>query len=103
MKVAQIYLRVRFKNTACEYRIVLLDSESSNVRCNCNDFDGVVFGHIDAVFISREDAMVAEDDSEYLPTARIAMQDKIAVPDTWRASWRRDFRWRGLSRAGERR
>ena len=71
----------------------------ASVHCDCTGFGISNFcRHIDATLVSGERFMVHEDDRALADQAMKAMAGKMTVPDGWQATWRRDYRWRGLHR-----
>ena len=70
-----------------------------SVHCDCTGFGISNFcRHIDATLVSGERFMVHEDDRAVADQAMKAMAGKLVPPEGWQATWRRDYRWRGLHR-----
>lgn len=71
---------------------------AGRASCDCNGFArGRFCRHIDAVLVCREMAMVPRSDHAEAEKAIRLARGKIAVPSTWKATWRSDWAWRGLS------
>lgn len=71
----------------------------ASVHCDCTGFGISNFcRHIDATLVGGERFMVHEEDRALADQAMKAVAGKLAAPDGWQATWRRDYRWRGLHR-----
>lgn len=69
------------------------------VECDCPGF--AIAGlcrHIDAVLLEGERAMVPVEDRALADGAAKLVAHLIVVPPEWKATWRRDYAWRGLTR-----
>jgi hypothetical protein len=95
-----ISIRVLAKTVASEHRTVIVTRDGGAVSCDCDGFGGVICSHVDAVLIAEERAMVHPEDRELADVATALVRGRIVVPDTWRAAWRKNLRWRGLSSRG---
>jgi hypothetical protein len=100
-----ISFRCASKTEADVFRIVTVFWPGPQVSCDCPGFDGVICSHIDATLIAGERAMIPVEDRDMVDTAMRAIAGRIVVPDTWKASWRWNYAWRGLPtrKYGERR
>lgn len=92
-----LIVRVRAK-TANEFRLISVEDDGSKVICNCDGFKDGICSHIDAVLIANERGMVPLEDWPIADAAYKITAGKITVPLTWKGTWRREFRWRGVSR-----
>lgn len=95
-----ISIRVSAKTVVNEYRTIVVADDGSSTACDCGGFGGAICSHIDAVLVAQERAMVHEDDWAQADQAVAVVAGRIVVPEDWRASWRKNLRWRGLSRQG---
>lgn len=72
--------------------------DAGRASCDCPGFArGRFCRHIDAVLVCREWAMVPEADRAAAEQAMCATECKITAPAAWKATWRKDWAWRGLS------
>jgi len=90
-------IRVHSKSALGMYHTISVSSDGLSVACSCPATDPFC-SHIDAVLIANERAMVHSADVEAADAARAATVGKIAVPEGWKATWRRELGWRGLQR-----
>lgn len=88
-------------------RTITIADDGSEVSCDCDGFNdtfrysAVKFcSHIDATLIANERAMVPPEDWETVERALRQIRIKLAPPSEWKASWRKNLKWRGLSRQG---
>lgn len=95
-----IKIRVRAKSSADDFREVSVADDGAWARCNCGGFDGVICSHIDAVLIAGERAMVHANDLALADRAVALVGGKITPPETWRGTWRRELKWRGIYPTG---
>lgn len=84
------------KSDPSDHRTIQVAQDGSAVSCDCAGFDGSICSHIDAVLIAAERAMVFEADRAAADRACAIVSGRITVPSTWKGSWRRETRWRGL-------
>jgi hypothetical protein len=91
-----ITFRVKAKSEELGWRRVTVD-DAGQARCDCVGFDGAICSHIDATLIAGERGMVHGDDLALADSAQSAAS-VIAVPSTWKGTWRREYWWRGISR-----
>ena len=97
-------IRVRAKTRGGEHRRLSVSDDGSKVECDCGGFQSGLFcSHIDAVLLAGEREMVLEDDHGIASQAMALVQGRVVAPDNWKASWRGNMLWRGLSRSGGRR
>ena len=95
-----LIIRVETSSAPGSYVHVTVSPDGEQIACSC---DGVAIyrqklcRHIDAVLIANERIMVHPEDVSIADAAYKASAGKIAVPSGWKASWRRDLRWRGLA------
>ncbi len=72
--------------------------DAGRASCDCEGFGrGRFCRHIDAVLVCREWAMVPEADRPRAEKAMGLAKGKITPPKSWKATWRNDWAWRGLS------
>lgn len=93
-------IRVKASHDPEHFLHITVSDDGKKVGCDCEGFTIWVGGmcrHVDAVLIANERAMVHPDDLEIADRAWKLVAGKISVPENWKASWRRDLRWRGLS------
>jgi hypothetical protein len=98
-----IIIRVRAKTYGDGHRELRVSNDGLTVDCNCGGFLSGFCSHIDAVLLAGEREMVFEDDNAFADQATALVSGKLEAPDDWKASWRGNMRWRGLSRSGARR
>ncbi|MGV3511879.1 MAG: BRCT domain-containing protein [Novosphingobium sp.] len=80
---------------------VSVDSDG-RASCDCEGFGrGRFCRHIDAVLVSGEWAMVPENYRAAAAKAMELARGKITSPTNWKATWRKDWAWRGLSATRE--
>jgi hypothetical protein len=96
-------IRVRAKTHGGELRQLNISDDGVTVVCDCFGFTDGFCSHIDAVLLAGEREMVVEDDHELADQAMMILIGRIVAPDGWKASWRSNLRWRGLSKSGARR
>lgn len=95
-------IRVSAKTSADDFRTVSVALDGSAISCDCEGFSGGFCSNIDAVLVAGERAMVHVEDLDFADQAMALVAGRIAIPETWRGSWRRELKWRGLSREGSR-
>jgi len=93
----QVSIRVRGKTDPSSCRKVTVDRLSGAVKCDCGGFNGEICSHIDAVLIAGERAMVWPGDEALADEAARLMDGRLSIPDYWKATWRRNYHWRGIS------
>ncbi|HZU65438.1 MAG TPA: hypothetical protein VFF98_17250 [Novosphingobium sp.] len=111
----EIAVRVVAQRDPDHFHTITVDVETAWVSCSCGVnyppvfrvFDGklllcdrLMCSHIDAVLVAGERAMVHPEDLEAANVASALVEGKIVMPGGWRGSWRRNMRWRGLSKGG---
>ncbi len=97
-------IRVRAKTRGDGHRQLSVSDDGLTVECDCGGFtSGRFCSHIDAVLLAGEREMVLEEDQGLADQAMALTQERIIVPENWKASWRGNMPWRGLSRSGARR
>lgn len=96
-------IRVHAKTKGDEYRQLTIAPDGTAVRCDCRGFQNGFCAHIDAVLVAGERAMVADEDHAIADAAMILVTKVIVTPENWKASWRDNRSWRGLTRTGARR
>jgi hypothetical protein len=97
-------IRVRAKTREDGHRQLNVSEDGLTVVCDCGGFaSGLFCSHIDAVLLAGEREMVLEEDHGLADQAMVLTQERIVVPENWKASWRENMPWRGLSRSGARR
>lgn len=101
--VDEISFRVASKSTVDKFYTVTVGGEIAQFRCNCRGFEAGYCSHGDAVLFSKETNMVPDSDIAAAQMAIALVDGKIAHPPNWSASWKKDMRWRGITRAGNRR
>lgn len=87
-------------------RTISVAEDGSEVSCDCDSFKNtfrystVKFcSHIDATLLANERAMVPKEDWATIDIALKVIAGRLQPPVDWKSSWRRNFRWRGLTRA----
>lgn len=90
-------IRVVSQSIPDYYHLVTVSDDGAKVSCSCPALGGFC-SHIDAVLVANERAMVHPDDLAIADEARALTLGKIAVPSSWKGSWRGEFGWRGLKR-----
>lgn len=90
-------VRVVAKTGKDQIRTIQAPADGSSVHCDCEGFDGAFCSHIDAVLCAGERAMVLKEDHEAADILGDLVRGGIQPPPGWKASWRRNMRWRGLS------
>lgn len=93
-------IEVRSKSDPEEYRTISISSDGSKVSCDCDGFNGTICSHIDAVLIAQETAMINPEHRNTAAKAIKAISGRLTLPEDWKASWRKNMRWRGLSSRG---
>ena len=97
-------IRVRAKTRGDGHRQLSVSDDGLTVVCDCGGFtSGQFCSHIDAVLLAGERDMVLEDDHGFADQAMALTKELIVVPENWKASWRSNMPWRGLSQKGARR
>ena len=93
-------IRVRAKTYGEGHRELRVSDDGLTIVCDCGGFLSGFCSHIDAVLLAGEREMVLEDDHAVADQAMALVSGRLAAPDDWKASWRGNMRWRGLSRSG---
>lgn len=96
-------VRVKAKTQGGVFRQISISDDGSSVACDCQGYSAGFCAHIDAVLVAGERAMVIEDDHPIADLAMTLVAKTIATPENWKAAWRNNRAWRGLSRSGTRR
>lgn len=91
-----ISFRVASKSEPGSFHVVSVRWPGPVAICQCGGFNGSICSHIDATLIAGERFMVPEEDRARADNAMKVMAGQIAVPETWKASWRWNYEWRGL-------
>lgn len=89
-----VRIRVAAKTELDAWRVVKIVGKSIN--CDCAGFRDGICSHIDAVIVSGETAMVHPDDRDIARECSQQLRSLVEVPKAWKASWRRETKWRGL-------
>lgn len=84
--------------TQGQIRTITVFPAQCTAICDCDGFDGEICSHIDATLIAGERFMVPEEDRGIADQAMQVVSGYLSVPHYWRASWRRNRVWRGLSK-----
>ena len=110
--------RIQDMRDAGYIHTIEVSGSAGTVCCSCGaeypnggmvQYEGMAYplmrhmcSHIDAVLIAGERAMVPMEDYAAADKAAaiIANSIPIILPDSWKGSWRRNLRWRGLSKQG---
>jgi len=77
-----------------------------SVHCDCEarQYSGHDYcSHIEAPLLAGERAMVHEDDRGVADEAMKLIGPYLKAPETWKGSWRKNLRWRGLQCAERKR
>lgn len=90
-------IRVLAKTEPDQIRTIQASGDGSCVQCDCDGFDGFFCSHIDAVLCARERAMVLTEDHDFADLLSDLVCESIQPPPSWKASWRGNMAWRGLS------
>lgn len=96
-------VRVLAKTQGGAYRTISISEDGGSVVCDCQGYVGGFCAHIDAVLVAGERAMVPDEDHQTADLAMTLVAKTITTPANWKAAWRNDRAWRGLSRSGTRR
>ncbi|MDH6235137.1 hypothetical protein M2281_005759 [Mesorhizobium soli] len=90
---------IKFRCVSQRFADVYYEISAGSKSCSCQ-CDGYFEGwcsHIDATIVCGERAMVHPDDLDLAARASARLRGKLKAPDDWKASWRRNMRWRGLA------
>lgn len=92
-------IRVASQSEPKKYRTITVSSDGNSVFCDCDGFDAAntICSHIDAILLAGEREMVFPDDRLVADDAMKVVAGKIHPPSSWKGSWRKNWRWRGLS------
>lgn len=93
---ASISFRCAAKTEPGAFRTIVVFWPGPKAACNCAGFNGAICSHIDATLLAGERAMVPAADRDAAGRAMQAITGLITVPPDWKASWRKDYAWRGL-------
>ena len=93
-------VRVRAKTAVDEYRLISISPDGLKVVCDCGGFEDGICSHIDAVLIAQERAMLHPEDWKAAERAIKAISGRLIAPAHWKGAWRKNLRWRGLSKRG---
>lgn len=91
-----ISFQVASKSEAGFFHTVTVEWPGPTSSCECGGFDGTICSHIDATLVAGERFMVPKADRARTDEAMKAIAGRINIPETWKASWRRNYEWRGL-------
>lgn len=81
------------------HREIKVDTVGLVATCSCKLHQpGHFCAHLDATLIAGERHMVPQDDHAKADKAMVAMAGNIAAPLGWKAAWRNNMSWRGLSK-----
>ena len=94
--MAAIKFRCRAK-TDDAFRVITVDPGLKAASCDCDGFDGFFCAHIDATLLAGERFMVPDEDRNLADRAMAIVLGRIPIPFDWKASWRKNNVWRGLS------
>lgn len=95
----KIFIMVKSKTDHRKHRVISIDKINHSVTCNCDGFNGVICSHIDAVICHKETAMILDGQEKVMALVHdFISKNKIEFNDPdWKASWKRQRRWRGLT------
>lgn len=93
---APISFRCLAKTEPGAFRTVTVIWPGPKTLCSCGGFGGAICSHIDATLVAGERAMVPPADRDAADRAMRAVAGSIIIPATWKASWRKNYAWRGL-------
>ncbi len=95
-------IRVHAKTEGGEYRQLTIPDDGTAVHCDCRGFHNGFCALIDAVLVAGEQGMPFDEDHAIADAAMHLIAKVIVTPQNWKASWRGDRAWRGLTRTGTR-